>query len=87
MVSIAQAKRAAKMPRKQALAYLAKLDWTVDPKSGRSNSSPLYEMLVSEMACIIRDDARSLLNGNAESTARLILSRLAHCHKLRPAAR
>jgi hypothetical protein len=59
------------------------MDWTTDD-SGRSNSSPLYCELRAEIARLIRDDAYKLLSGNAEATAGLILSQLAHVHGLAP---
>ena len=61
-------------------------DWTINPKTGRSNSSPLFEALIEEVARIIRSDARQLLAGNAHMTARLIMAQLAHVHKLAPTA-
>ena len=32
-------------------------DWTTDPETGRSNSSPLYLALFAEVARLIRDGA------------------------------
>lgn len=57
-------------------------DWTSIGQ--RSNCSPFFESLVLEIARLIRDDARSLLAGNAEGSARLILAQLAHVHGLAP---
>lgn len=59
-------------------------DWTKDPMTQRSNSSPKFLELVDRVARIIRGDAAALLNGRAEETARLILAKIAHEHGLRP---
>lgn len=60
-------------------------DWTVDPLTGRSNSSPEFEHLVGEVTRLIRDEAHALLSGRADMTAALILAQLAHVHGLAPA--
>lgn len=59
-------------------------DWTIDSKTGRSNSSELFEILCKEVERIIRSDAFHLIGGRADMTARLILARLAHEFKLAP---
>jgi hypothetical protein len=59
-------------------------DWTVDPKTGRSNSSKKFLDLCDEVDCLIRSSAHSLLNGQSFSAARLIMAQLAHKHKLAP---
>lgn len=60
--------------------------WDCSPE-GRSNSSELFLHLTKEVERIIRGDAFMLLNGGANSTARLIMAQLAHKHGLRPANR
>ncbi len=52
-------------------------NWDVSPE-GRSNDSILFREIVKMIAAIIRNDATTLLSGNTNSTARLILSQLAH---------
>lgn len=61
-------------------------DWTVDPKTGRSNSSEKFSELVAEVQRLIRSEAFQLISGNHEPTARLIMAQLAHVHKLSPLA-
>jgi hypothetical protein len=58
-------------------------DWTCD-EHGRTNSSALYLQLCAHVESIIRRDAHQLLSGNAQSTARTIVSQLAHVHGLQP---
>lgn len=62
-------------------------DWTVDPRTGRSNSSPEFERLCFEVERLIRASAFDLIGGRADQVARLIMARLAHEHGLRPAGR
>lgn len=57
-------------------------DWTAF--NGRTNCSPLFEKLVEEVERLIRGDARTLMAGRADSTARLVLAQLAHVHGLAP---
>ena len=59
-------------------------DWTVDPETGRANSSPLFRNLVAEVAEVIRSGAFSLLSGHAETVAGTIVANLAHVHGLSP---
>ena len=59
-------------------------DWTVDRKSGRSNSSARFLELSAEVGRLIRRDAFSLLQGRSEDTGRLIMAQLAHVHGLAP---
>jgi dihydroneopterin aldolase len=61
-------------------------DWTADPETGRSNSSPLYRSLCHEVEQLIRGDAFNLIGGRADMTAELIMAQLAHVHHLAPAA-
>ena len=60
------------------------VDWTVDPETHRSNSSPEFRQLVSEVARLIKAEAHSLLNGHVESAAGLIMAQLAHKYGLAP---
>ncbi|MDP3004166.1 MAG: hypothetical protein Q8N43_01520 [Candidatus Azambacteria bacterium] len=60
------------------------VDWTVDLETHRSNSSPEFRQLVSEVARLIKNEAHSLLNGQVESAAGLIMAQLAHKHGLAP---
>lgn len=81
-------KRKAGQPHKGWKAAAAKAkrrDWTTDPKTGISNSSPLFEQLCDEVARLIRSDAHCLLAGNTKSTGRLIMAQLAHVYGLGPA--
>lgn len=57
-------------------------DWTVDPETGRANSSPLFRNLVAEVAEVIRNGAFTLLSGHAETVAGTIVANLAHVHGL-----
>ena len=59
-------------------------DWTADPETGRSNSSPLFRSLCAEVTRLIRDDAFQLISGHADRTAALIMAQLAHVHHLAP---
>ena len=63
-------------------------DWTTDPETGRSNSSPLYLALFAEVARLIRDGAAgSVLKPEwVNGKAGLIVAQLAHVHHLVPAA-
>ena len=60
------------------------VDWTVDPETHGSNSSPEFRQLVSEVARLIKGEAHSLLGGQVESAAQLIMAHLAHKHGLAP---
>jgi hypothetical protein len=66
--------------------FKPKRDWTWNER-GQSNSSPIFEKLCGEVERLIRSDAHSLINGNAGSTARLIMAQLAHVHGLKPTRR
>lgn len=67
-------------------AESARGEWTVDPATGRSNSSAEFNRLVREIARLIRSEAHHLLAGRTETTAQLILAQLAHEHGLAPTA-
>ena len=58
-------------------------DWTCDSE-GRSNSSDVFNHLATEIESCIRNDARRLMSGHANATARLILAQLAHKWHLAP---
>ena len=58
-------------------------DWTRD-LYGRSNNGERYLFLVKEVVRMIREDAHFLLSGKTETTARLIVSQLAHKYGLAP---
>ena len=59
-------------------------DWTIDPGTGRSNSSPEFVRLCAEVERLIRQDAFKLIGGRADLTAGLIMAQLAHVHHLAP---
>ena len=59
-------------------------DWTVDPETGRSNSSQRFNELCVEVERLIRGDAHALIGGRADKTAGLIMAQLAHVHGLAP---
>lgn len=62
-------------------------DWTVDPETGRSNSSPEFLRLKAEIADLIRHNGGTALSHLwAHSTAGLILAQLAHVHDVGPLA-
>jgi len=42
-------------------------DWTADPQTGRSNSSPLFLELVTEVERIIRSGADTIVSGRADT--------------------
>lgn len=59
-------------------------DWTVDPLTGRCNSSTEFTRLVVEVEQLIRDGAWSLINYGPRTLAGTIMAQLAHVHGLRP---
>lgn len=59
-------------------------DWTVDPATRRSNSSPRFRELVDAVAALIRNSAHDIVRGRLESVAGLIVAQLAHKHGLAP---
>lgn len=61
-------------------------DWTVDPGTGRSNSSAEYLALVGHLGRLIRDSAFDLIGGRADRVAHLIVAQLAHEHGMVPAS-
>ena len=62
-------------------------DWTIDPATNRSNSSPRFRELVDEVARLIREGAAgSVLSPNwVYGKAGLITAQLAHVQGLAPA--
>ena len=62
-------------------------DWTVDPKTGRSNSSKKYLEICRSIEGVIRKSAYDLIAGRADATARLIVAQIAHVHGLAPKPR
>src|SRR5262245_11490705 len=60
-------------------------DWTTDPIFGATNSSAEFTEVCSAVEDLIRRDAHKLIAGRADETARLIVSQLAHVHRLAPA--
>lgn len=59
-------------------------DWTVDPQTGQANSSPQFLQIVEVVENLIRDEEPSLIRGDVESVARLIVAYLVHRYELRP---
>lgn len=70
--------------RKARRAYCARVDWTVDPKTGRTNSSAAFEVLCGEVERMIRGSAYPLIAGHADGVARGIVARLAHVYGCKP---
>lgn len=58
-------------------------DWT-QSEDGRSNSSETYNAIVNAVSRLILESAHSLIRGDADGVARLIVSQLAHVHGLAP---
>lgn len=61
-------------------------NWTVDPETNRSNSSPEFQALVEAVERLIRGEAHSLIAGRADQAAQLLMAQLAHVHGLVPGA-
>ena len=61
-------------------------DWTVDPETHRTNSSPRFEELVEAVGRLLDDEVYSLAQGREgrRRTAGLIMAQLAHVHGLVP---
>jgi hypothetical protein len=60
------------------------VDWTADPETNRSNSSPEFRQLVAEVARLIKAEEHRSLSGRVENTAQLVMAQLAHKHGLAP---
>ena len=58
-------------------------DWT-ESENGACNNSDIYLKLVDEVDRLIRNSAFDLIRGKSRCVARLIVSQLAHIHKLSP---
>lgn len=59
-------------------------DWTRDPITGRSNSSETFVFLCEEVEKLIRGSSADLINGRVNCVAGLIVTQLAHKHRLIP---
>jgi hypothetical protein len=60
-------------------------DWTADPETGASNSSPEFIELAQFVSGLIRNEAHRLLDGHSpESAGRLIMAQLAHVKNVGP---
>lgn len=59
-------------------------DWTFDPETGRTNSSPEFVDCVAHVAYLIRTEFRGLDRDTVDVTAGLIMAQLAHRFGLRP---
>lgn len=59
-------------------------DWTVDPATGRSNSSPKYLELVDAVAGIIRNNAFDIVGGDLKTAAGVIMAKLVHEYHMAP---
>ncbi len=70
-------------PRIPPLGTLA-WDWTVNPETGRSNSSEIFNKLCLEVERLIRESAHDIVSGRANNVARLIMAQLAHKHGMEP---
>jgi len=62
----------------------AETNWTVDPETRRSNSSPAFERTAAEVERIIRYSGPDLNAGRHETVALLIAAQLAHVVGLEP---
>jgi hypothetical protein len=60
-------------------------DWTVDPETGRSNSSPAFLELAEFVGRLVKNQAKGLLEGRSpESAGILIMAQLAHVKNVGP---
>ncbi len=59
-------------------------DWTIDTRTGRTNSSEEFRLLVEKVASIIQNSGFDLLRGDATKVAGVIMAQLAHKYGLRP---
>lgn len=60
-------------------------DWTINPATGRTNSSPQFAALVDEVERLIQRNGGSCLDSAwVRATAGLIMAQLAHVHHLAP---
>ena len=64
---------------------IPRADWTVDPETGRSNSSERFRELVQEVTRLLADGPGWVFRPEwVASTAALIVAQLAHVHHLAP---
>lgn len=66
-------------------AEAIRVDWTIDPETRRSNSSPRFRALADHVELIIRDSAHDLIGGRTDRVAGLVMAQLAHKHGVLPA--
>lgn len=61
-------------------------DWTENPRTHRSNSSPMFNFLEDKITELINDSAFDLVRGEEghRTVARLILAHLAHKFGMKP---
>jgi hypothetical protein len=71
--------------RREVLADIAQ-DWTINPETGRSNSSEQFRRLVGEVASMLRAEFRVLDERAVWAAAGLIMAQLAHEQGLAPRA-
>jgi len=53
-------------------------DWTVDPITHRSNSSPFFHFMTERVNEMILNSARDIVQGRTRNLAGLILAQLTH---------
>lgn len=70
--------------RAEVLAEIA-ADWTIDPSTGRSNSSDQFAIMCAAVGRMLREQFRVIDRNVIASAAGLVMARLAHVHKLAPA--
>lgn len=80
-------KRLMKLPKRKRLAAMCRLDWTICPKDGRTNTSPEFDRLSGEVAQLIRNSANDIVRGRTEAVGRFIMAQLAHVHGVGPLKR
>ncbi len=73
------------MSRAEPRSDAGERDWTCDEK-GRCNSSSEFNRLVARVEQIIRNSAHSLINGDVNGVACLIVAQLAHVEGFAPAS-
>jgi hypothetical protein len=61
-------------------------DWTIDPSTGRSNSSEAFRAMAAEVGRLLRSEFRVVDATVIARAAALIVAQLAHVHRLAPAA-
>lgn len=53
-------------------------DWTLDPRTGRVNTSAEFEQMIEVVADMIRDGGFDIVHGHIDDLARTILASLSH---------